>query len=124
AGCPFTTLRPNLGVVDIDKENSLLLADIPGLIAGASKGKGLGDDFLRHVERTAVLLHLIDAQEDVSQAYNTIMEELKAYKADLSRRPQIVVLSKSDSLDPADLRRRTQELRSVVPKKTRIMTIS
>src|SRR5690606_21451489 len=76
----FTTLTPNLGVADIDKETSLLIADIPGLIEGASAGKGLGDAFLRHVERTAVLLHLIDAySDDVAKDYTTIRKELSEY---------------------------------------------
>ena len=73
----FTTLTPNLGVAKVD-DGTLLIADIPGLIEGASEGKGLGDDFLRHVERTAVLLHLIDAySNDVAASYNTIRSELK-----------------------------------------------
>jgi GTPase len=97
ADYPFTTLHPNLGVVDIDKKNSLLMADIPGLIEGASQGKGLGDEFLRHTERTNVLLHLIDAyNEDVAAAYKTIMQELKDYKVDLTSRPQVVALTKID----------------------------
>src|SRR5207253_3257861 len=100
ADYPFTTLTPNLGVVDIDKKSSLLFADIPGLIEGASQGKGLGDEFLRHVERTQVLVHLIDAyQEDVAAAYQTIMGELKAYKVDLSAKPQVVALTKVEGLD-------------------------
>lgn len=94
ANYPFTTLTPNLGVVDVDKKSSLLFADIPGLIEGAAEGKGLGDEFLRHVERTAVLVHLVDAyNEDVAQAYQTIQDELKAYKVDLSTRPQVVALT-------------------------------
>src|SRR5690606_10939240 len=92
ANYPFTTLAPNLGVVDIDEKYSLLFADIPGLIEGASEGKGLGDEFLRHVERTKVLVHLIDAyNEDVAAAYQTIQKELAEYRIDLTARPQIVV---------------------------------
>jgi len=79
----FTTLTPNLGVADID-DGSLLIADIPGLIEGASDGKGLGDAFLRHVERTSVLLHLIDAYtDDIAAAYTTIRRELELYSPEL-----------------------------------------
>lgn len=100
ANYPFTTLTPNLGVVDLGKEDSLLIADIPGLIEGASQGKGLGDEFLRHVERTGVLLHLIDSyNDDISKAFKTIYAELKAYKLDLTTRPQIIALTKIDGLD-------------------------
>lgn len=95
----FTTLTPNLGVADIDS-SSLLIADIPGLIEGASEGKGLGDAFLRHVERTAVIMHLIDAySDDVAKAYTTIRGELHAYSEDLSTRPEVIVLTKIDGLD-------------------------
>ncbi len=95
----FTTLTPNLGVADID-DGSLLIADIPGLIEGASEGKGLGDAFLRHVERTAVILHLIDAYtDDVAQAYKTIRHELSAYSADLAERPEVIALTKVEGLD-------------------------
>ncbi len=111
ADYPFTTLTPNLGVADVD-DTSLLLADIPGLIEGAAAGKGLGDEFLRHVERTAVLLHLIDAyQDDVAAAYQTVQTELKAYKVDLSKRPQIVVLNKTEGLDKELLADITAQLR-------------
>ncbi len=100
ANYAFTTLRPNLGVVKIEKGKELLFADIPGLIEGASEGKGLGDDFLRHVERTKVLLHMIDAySNDIVKAYTTIQEELKAYKIDMSTKPQLVVINKIDGLD-------------------------
>ena len=95
----FTTLTPNLGVADVD-DGSLLIADIPGLIEGASEGKGLGDAFLRHVERTAVILHLIDAySNDVARAYQTIRHELAAYSEDLARRPEVIALTKIDGLD-------------------------
>jgi len=95
----FTTLSPNLGVADID-DGSMLVADIPGLIEGASEGKGLGDAFLRHVERTAVLLHMIDAySNDVADAYKIIRGELANYSVDLTDRPEIIALTKVDGLD-------------------------
>lgn len=95
----FTTLTPNLGVADID-DGSLLIADLPGLIEGASEGKGLGDAFLRHIERTAVLLHLIDVYtDDVASAYKTIRAELKNYNLELDNRPEVVALTKIDGLD-------------------------
>lgn len=106
ANYPFTTLIPNLGVVDIDN-STFLMADIPGLIEGASKGKGLGDEFLRHVERTRLLLHLIDATSaDVVKDYQTIQAELQNYKIDLSDRPQLVVLTKSESVQELELKRK------------------
>lgn len=95
----FTTLTPNLGVADID-DGSLLIADIPGLIEGASEGKGLGDAFLRHIERTAVILHLIDAYtDDIAKAYQTIRHELAAYSEDLATRPEVIALTKIEGLD-------------------------
>lgn len=125
ANYPFTTLTPHLGVVDIDKKHSLLVADIPGLIEGAAEGRGLGDEFLRHVERSGVLLHLIDAyQSDIAEAYQTIQSELKAYKVDLTKRPQIVVITKVEGLDSELLDDLTQQLKAVVPAKTPIMIIS
>lgn len=125
ANYPFTTLKPNLGMVDVDKENSLLFADIPGLIEGASEGKGLGDEFLRHVERTAVLVHLIDIYNDsVADAYTTIQAELQAYKIDLTKRPQLIVLSKTDGMDDDIIQDRLQDLQKVVPKKASLVAIS
>ena len=125
ANYPFTTLKPNLGVVDIDGQNSLLLGDIPGLIEGASQGKGLGDEFLRHVERTSVLVHLIDIyNEDVSLAYKTIINELKAYKVDLSKKPQIVALTKIEGFDAKELDSKLQTLKKVVPKGVSVTAIS
>lgn len=120
----FTTLSPNLGVVDVDG-STLLLADIPGLIEGASEGKGLGDDFLRHIERTAVLVHLIDAYQDsVAEAYKVIQNELKSYQVDLSKKPQIVALNKTDGLDEDIVNDRLKELKSVVKRGTAITAIS
>ncbi|CAN5375032.1 GTPase ObgE [soil metagenome] len=125
ANYPFTTLTPNLGVVDVDKGSSLLLADIPGLIEGASQGKGLGDEFLRHVERTKVLVHLIDAyQDDIAGAYKTIQKELKDYKTDLTLKPQIVVLTKVEGLDEEIVTDRLSELQKLVPAETPLMAIS
>lgn len=125
ADYPFTTLTPNLGVVDIDKGFSVLVADIPGLIEGAAEGKGLGHDFLRHVERTAVIVHLIEAyQEDVAKAYTTIQEELKAYQPDLAKRPEIVVLNKIEGLDEEIVRDLLGQLKAVTPKGAKLMAIS
>lgn len=121
---PFTTLTPNLGVADVD-DTSLLIADIPGLIEGASAGKGLGDAFLRHVERTQVLLHLIDIYEkDVAQAYQTINAELAAYSKVLAKRPQIVALTKIEGLPEDGIAQQIAALKAVVPKTTTIMAIS
>ena len=123
ADYPFTTLSPNLGVADIDKD-SLLIADIPGLIAGASEGKGLGDDFLRHVERTAVLIHMVDIyNEDLAAAIKTINQELKDYEVDLSGKPQIIALSKSEGLDDELLRERVKEAKKASPS-AKVMAIS
>jgi len=125
ANYPFTTLIPNLGVVDVDGETSMLLADIPGLIEGAAEGKGLGDEFLRHVERTAVLVHLVDAyQPDVAAAYKTIQAELTAYKIDLSAKPQIVALTKIEGLDADIVADQLAKLKKVAPKGTEIFAIS
>lgn len=99
ADYPFTTLVPNLGVVGVD-EVEFVIADIPGLIAGASQGKGLGDLFLGHVERCAVLLHLVDGtSEDVVADYTAIIGELEAYGGGLAEKPRITVLNKIDALD-------------------------
>lgn len=125
ADYPFTTLTPNLGVVDVADGDSLLIADIPGLIAGASQGKGLGDDFLRHVERTGVLLHLIDSyHDDLTDAFKTIQAELKAYRVDLTKRPQVVALTKIEGLDDEIIADRIAELKKVVPKTVEIMAVS
>ncbi len=101
ADYPFTTLHPQLGVVGVD-EAEFVLADIPGLIEGAHGGAGLGDRFLAHLERCAVLIHLVDGTaDDVAEAYETIRVELAAYGQDLAARPEVVVLNKCDALDAA-----------------------
>lgn len=98
ADYPFTTLHPNLGVVKAG-EYSFVIADIPGLIEGAHEGHGLGDRFLGHVERTSVLLHLIDGtQDDVVKAYKTIRNELKQYGGGLAKKPEIIALTKMDAI--------------------------
>ncbi|MDW3116470.1 MAG: GTPase ObgE [Roseovarius pacificus] len=99
ADYPFTTLHPNLGVVGVD-EVEFVVADIPGLIGGASEGRGLGDLFLGHVERCAVLLHLVDGTSDtIAEDYRTIIHELEAYGGDLADKPRVTVLNKIDALD-------------------------
>jgi GTP-binding protein len=101
ADYPFTTLTPNLGVVDLSTQERFVIADIPGLIEGASEGAGLGVKFLGHVERTAVLIHLVDGtQEDIAGAYKTIRAELRAYGEGLEDKAEMVVLNKIDALDP------------------------
>lgn len=125
ADYPFTTLTPNLGVVDIDDKTSILVADIPGLIEGASSGKGLGHDFLRHVERTAVILHLIDAyHEDAAAAYRTIRSELEAYKTNLTKRPEIVVLTKVEGLDEEIINDLVSQVKRAAPKGTPVFAVS
>lgn len=103
ADYPFTTLEPNLGVVDIGEYKTIVVADIPGLIEGAHEGAGLGDRFLRHVERTKLLLHLVDVSSisgrDAVDDYEKINRELAAYSAELAERPQIIVATKIDALD-------------------------
>lgn len=102
ADYPFTTLVPNLGVVRKPSGDGTVFADIPGLIEGAHQGTGLGHDFLRHIERTRLLLHLVDVtQPDPVAAYQTIQAELQAYGRGLAERPQILALNKTDAL-PAD----------------------
>ncbi len=110
ADYPFTTLHPNLGVVAID-DRTFVLADIPGLIEGASDGAGLGTRFLGHVERCPVLLHLVDGtSEHVAEDYHTVMGELQAYGGGLAEKQQIVALNKIDALDAETIEERRAEL--------------
>ncbi|HJP92927.1 MAG TPA: GTPase ObgE [Pyrinomonadaceae bacterium] len=103
ADYPFTTLEPHLGVVDVGDFRTFVIADIPGLIEGAHTGAGLGDRFLRHIERTKLLLHLVDVSStsgrDAVSDYETVNHELASYNQDLARRPQFVVATKVDALD-------------------------
>jgi len=113
ADYPFTTLEPNLGVVDLGEYKTFVVADIPGLIEGASEGAGLGDRFLRHVERTKLILHLVDVSSisgrDSVSDYEIINRELANYNQDLAMRPQIVVATKIDALDEPERLERLRE---------------
>lgn len=114
ADYPFTTLVPNLGVVGIDG-HEFVMADIPGLIEGASEGRGLGDQFLGHVERSRVLLHLVDGtSEDVARDALTILAELEAYSPVLSEKPRVTVLNKIDALDNETIAERLAELEAAI----------
>jgi GTPase len=114
ADYPFTTLVPNLGVVGIDGKE-FVMADIPGLIAGASEGRGLGDQFLAHVERCSVLLHLVDGTSStITKDYRTIIAELEAYGYGLADKPRITAMTKIDALDPKTLASRKRSLEKAV----------
>lgn len=120
----FTTMTPNLGVATID-ESDILIADIPGLIEGASEGKGLGDKFLRHVERTSVLLHLIDAySENIGERYQAIRQELANYSSDLAERTEVIALTKVDGLDDEIIEHQMAEVLEVAGNDKEIYAIS
>lgn len=110
---PFTTLSPQLGIAELDPERRIVFADIPGLIEGAAGGAGLGHDFLRHIERTSVILHLLDcAPVDGStpaENYRTIREELAGYSTELAEKPELIALSKGDLLPDDEARREALE---------------
>ena len=111
ADYPFTTLTPGLGVVRPSATEEFVLADIPGLIEGASEGAGLGQKFLGHVERCAVLLHLVDgAAGGVTKAYRTVRAELEAYGQGLADKPEIVALNKTDAMTPREISSRRAAL--------------
>lgn len=111
---PFTTLHPNLGIF-----NTYTIADIPGIIEHASAGKGLGHSFLKHVSRTKLLIHLVSAEEDAQQAYDTVRKELASFRRDLMAKQEVVVLSKTDTVSEEVVQEKLQQL----PKGTLSMTI-
>jgi GTP-binding protein len=122
ADYPFTTLHPNLGVVRVDSTD-FVLADIPGLIEGAHEGAGLGDRFLGHVERTAILLHLIDAtQDDPAEAYQIIRGEIEAYGAGLKDKPEIVALSKADAVPEKEMAKKSKAVAKVAGVKPLVLS--
>lgn len=113
ADYPFTTLEPSLGIVELREGETCVMADIPGLIEGAHEGRGLGDKFLRHIERTRVLLHLVDcsagADEEPETAYRVIRGEIEGYSADLAARPSLVLATKIEDQESLDRGRELQE---------------
>jgi len=123
ASYPFTTLEPNLGVANVDEETTVVLADIPGLIEGAAQGAGLGHDFLRHVQRTRVLIHLLDGlSSDPLADYSQINAELALFDPHLAEKPQVVALNK---IDQPEVQERLQELKAKFKKqKIELMAVS
>jgi len=118
ANYPFTTLTPNLGMVDLSSNERFIMADIPGLIEGASEGAGLGVRFLGHVERTTVLIHMIDGTEpDVVGAWRTVRDELEAYGEGLDDKTEFVTLNKIDALDPETREERAAALEAATGQK-------
>jgi GTP-binding protein len=114
ADYPFTTKHPNLGIVRIDQDQTFVLADIPGLIEGAHSGHGLGHEFLRHIERAGILVHLVEPEPsdetDPISNYRTIREELVQYDAKLGERPEILVVTKAELPSAAEVREKLAEV--------------
>ncbi len=123
ADYPFTTLHPQLGVVRLSAAEEFVLADIPGLIEGAHEGAGLGDRFLGHVERCAVLLHLVDgAAGDVVRAWRTVREELASYGGGLAEKPELIGLNKADAMTPREASARLAALRKASGKPVMLLS--
>ena len=123
ADYPFTTLVPNLGVVDLSETERFVIADIPGLIEGASEGAGLGTRFLGHVERSGCLIHLIDGtQDDVAGAYHTIRHELEAYGAGLAEKAEVLALNKVDALTPEAREQKAAELEAAAGRRPMLVS--
>ncbi len=111
AGYPFTTLQPHLGIVKLREFKSCVMADIPGLIEGASQGKGLGHQFLRHIQRTHLLVYVVDInEEDIPATISTLQNELKSFDDNLLNRPSLVAITKIDTVDENDLKAVSKEL--------------
>ena len=122
ADYPFTTLHPQLGVVEIDNRE-FVLADLPGLIEGAHEGTGLGDRFLGHTERCRVLLHLVDGtSEDAAAAYKIVRGELEAYGHGLTEKPEIIALSKADALTPEAIKTQVAKLKKACKKTPMVLS--
>jgi len=120
ADYPFTTLTPNLGVVDYNEKFSFVVADIPGLIEGASQGKGLGLQFLKHIERTKIFVHLLDStvlnMDEILRRYHSIREELKNYNPELLNKKELVVITKIDAISEEDLKKIISTLKREIKK--------
>lgn len=124
ADYPFTTLIPNLGVVKV-AEKDFVVADIPGLIEGAAEGKGLGHDFLRHVERTEILVHLLDPlRDDMVKDFQAINQELKKFNSRLAKKPQLIVLNKADTLDTELVQMLVKDFKKRARKRKKVFVIS
>src|SRR5712691_3973752 len=125
ADYPFTTLHPQLGVVRLDDDTEFVMADLPGLIEGASEGAGLGTRLLGHVERCAVILHLVDGtEEDVVGAYRAIRRELADYGHGLAAKPEIIGLNKIDAIDPAEVAKKCRALARIARPGTQVLPLS
>jgi GTPase len=124
ANYPFTTLTPQLGVVYID-DYEFVMADLPGLIEGASKGKGLGHLFLKHIERCGILAHIIDVNtQNIVKTYKDIRKELESYHKNLIKKTEIIVLNKIDTLDKKEVEKKKKQLRKFVGNRKKIFDIS
>jgi len=123
ANYPFTTINPNLGVTYYDQKE-ITLADIPGLVEGAHKGVGLGDKFLRHIERCKVLLHLIDlSEEDLINSYKKIKLELSAYDKNLGKKKEIIFFNKSDLLEKDDIDKKIKKFKNKIKTKCEVISV-
>ena len=123
ANYPFTTLNPSLGVTYYDGKE-ITLADIPGLVEGAHKGIGLGDKFLRHIERCKALLHLIDLTEDnLAENYKKIRLELSAYDKSLIKKKEIIIFNKADLLKKEDIEKKIKEFKNKIKKKYEVISV-
>ena len=124
ADYPFTTLEPNLGMVYVGDYRSFVMADIPGIIEGASEGRGLGIRFLKHIERNAVLLFVIPVDDDPAAQYRVLLDELDAFNPELLDKPRIVALSKTDLLPPDMLDAFVEDARSAFPEGVDVLPVS